>query len=78
MKIGSLNVSPGEKSRGYIEMPDYAGSLRVRFPVLAVCGRSGSQVVTITAAQHGREVQGIEVIRRVFESLDPEKMRGGM
>ena len=76
MNIGSLKIQPGSKTRGFIEMPDYDGPLRVRFPVLAACGTSELPLVTLTAAQHGREVQGIEVIRRVFESLDIKNLRG--
>lgn len=76
MNIGPMKIQPGNKTRGFIEMPDFAGPLQVRFPVLAACGRIESPVVTFTAAQHGREVQGVEAIRRVFEALDPDAMRG--
>ena len=76
MKVANLELCLNSKTRTFIEMEEYAGPLKVRFPLLIACGKKKLPMVTLTAALHGREVQGIEVIRRVFESLDAEKMNG--
>ena len=74
----TLAYRSGTKSRSFIEMETYAGPLKVRIPMLAAWGRTKRPLVTLTAAQHGREVQGIEVIRRVFEALDPGELKGSV
>ncbi|MBM4196774.1 MAG: succinylglutamate desuccinylase/aspartoacylase family protein [Gammaproteobacteria bacterium] len=45
-------------------------------PVLVVNGREDGPVLCVTAAVHGDELNGIEMVRRVFQNLDPEELRG--
>lgn len=76
MKIGNIETQKGKKQTGYIVMEKYCGPLQIRFPVIVASGEKENPLVVITAAQHGREINGIEVIRRVFEELDPGTMQG--
>lgn len=48
----------------------------VSVPVRIVHGREDGPVVWLTAATHGDEVVGIEVIREVLTSLSPKTFRG--
>ena len=45
-------------------------------PVLVVNGAKRGPVVCLTAAIHGDELNGIEVVRRVLYDLDPDKLSG--
>lgn len=45
-------------------------------PVLVVHGRESGPVLCLTAALHGDELNGIEIVRRVFQDLSPESLRG--
>lgn len=45
-------------------------------PVLVVHGRKPGPVLCITAAVHGDELNGIEIVRRVFQDLDPKSLAG--
>lgn len=45
-------------------------------PVLVVHGRESGPVLCLTAALHGDELNGIEIVRRVFQDLAPESLRG--
>ncbi|MDX1480186.1 MAG: succinylglutamate desuccinylase/aspartoacylase family protein, partial [Woeseiaceae bacterium] len=47
-------------------------------PVLVVNGAERGPVVCLTAAVHGDELNGIEVVRRVMYDLDPEKLSGAV
>jgi predicted deacylase len=45
-------------------------------PVLVVHGRSTGPVLCLTAAVHGDELNGIEMVRRVLHDLSPEALKG--
>lgn len=50
--------------------------MAVDTPVLAVNGASDGPTLCLTAAVHGDELNGIEMIRRVMYDLDPHKLHG--
>ena len=52
------------------------GGFAVPTPVIVVNGRRTGPVLCLTAALHGDELNGIEIVRRVMLDLDPEKLRG--
>lgn len=45
-------------------------------PVLVVHGSESGPVLCLTAAVHGDELNGIEIVRRVMQDLSPQKLRG--
>lgn len=53
-------------------------SRSIRVPVLVARGDKPGPVFGLTAALHGNELNGIPVIHRLFDSLDPGTMRGSV
>jgi len=53
-------------------------SIAVPTPVLVVNGSHEGPTLCITAAVHGDELNGIEVVRRVLYDLDSEKLNGAV
>lgn len=47
-------------------------------PVLVVNGATAGPVLCLTAAIHGDELNGIEIVRRVMYDLEPEKLSGAV
>ena len=47
-------------------------------PVLVVNGLNSGPTLCVTAAVHGDELNGIEVVRRVVHELDPQKLSGAV
>lgn len=47
-------------------------------PVLVVNGKLAGPTLCLTAAIHGDELNGIEMVRRVVHNLDPEKLSGAV
>jgi predicted deacylase len=45
-------------------------------PVLVVHGKIPGMTLCLTAAVHGDELNGIEMIRRIMHSVDPQKLTG--
>jgi len=52
--------------------------IAVPTPVLVVNGAKRGPVLCVTAAVHGDELNGIEVVRRVLYDLEPEKLSGAV
>ncbi len=52
------------------------GDISGSTPVLVVNGHQPGETLCLTAAVHGDELNGIEMIRRIIYSLDPEKLTG--
>lgn len=75
-KIDIWAVAPGERASGILETASYREGIKVGIPVIVVCGKSDGPVLTVLAAQHGRELNGIEAIRRAILQIDPSRLRG--
>ncbi len=50
----------------------------VSTPVLVVNGARPGPVLCLTAAVHGDELNGIEMVRRVLHDVDPDKLSGAL
>lgn len=69
-------VAPGTQRRlGWHANADVAG-LRLDTPVLVANGKHKGPALCLTSAVHGDELNGIEIVRRVFHSIDPENLSG--
>ncbi len=55
---------------------EVVGGFSENTPVLVIRGKSAGMTLCLTAAVHGDELNGIEMIRRVMHSIDPEKLKG--
>lgn len=63
-----LSWSPSESLKG----------LGSATPVLIVNGKTPGPTLCLTAAVHGDELNGTEIVRRVLYQLDPEKLSGAV
>ena len=69
-------IEPGTRRDLRWFSPQSPGGFAVPTPVIVVNGRRTGPVLCVTAAVHGDELNGIEIARRIFQDLDPEKLRG--
>ncbi len=73
-----MTVPPGRKMR--IELPFAkipTGSVE-SLPVAVVNGRSSGPTVWLSAAIHGDELNGIDIVRRVLQDLDAKNLKGAL
>lgn len=69
-------VKAGTRAKlGWHASNEVAG-LQVDTPVLVAHGVSPGPVLCLTSAIHGDELNGIEIVRRVYHSIDPETLSG--
>ncbi len=70
--VGSLQVGPGTKVTGFLDVP----GTPIRMPVTLVRGVAPGPVLSVTAGVHGGEYPGIEAAIRTAAWLDPKDVRG--
>ena len=74
----SRHCATGAKARFSISPAEARQGIRPDLPVLMARGTEEGSTLLVTAAQHGRELHGIAGIARVFESLDPARLKGSL
>jgi predicted deacylase len=74
----NTDVLPGTYQRLSLSATEMFEDLPVATPVLVVNGRSAGPTLCVTAAVHGDELNGIEMVRRVMHDLDPKTLSGAV
>ncbi|QYJ05082.1 succinylglutamate desuccinylase/aspartoacylase family protein [Nocardioides panacisoli] len=74
--IGPYRVRAGSGKEVELPITKLVTGADVSLPVRVVHGREDGPVVWISAAIHGDEVVGVEVIRQVLAAIDPKQLRG--
>lgn len=69
-------VLPGTASRLAWQPEESFAGIASPTPVLVVHGVESGPVLCLTAAVHGDELNGIEIVRRVMYDLDPAQLKG--
>lgn len=76
LRMLGAEVLPGTATRLAWSVKDSLAGISVPTPVLVVHGAQPGPVVCLTAALHGDELNGIEVVRRILYDLQPDKLTG--
>jgi len=71
-------LEPGSAARLSWEATELFEGVPVSTPVLAVNGALPGPTLCLTAAVHGDELNGIEMVRRVLHDIDPDKLSGAV
>ena len=74
--IGSTHVNPGERASVSLPVADLYTSTSLSMPVKVVCGRMKGPVLFVSAAIHGDELNGVEIIRRLLKRKVLRSLRG--
>lgn len=74
--IGGVNVAPGE--RAYIDLPiaDLYTHTPMTMPVQVINGKRAGPTLFVSAAIHGDELNGVEIIRRLLAQKSLKSLRG--
>jgi uncharacterized protein len=78
MKLLGGEVPPGTHKRLSWSATELFEGIPISTPVLAVNGKLPGPTLCLTAAVHGDELNGIEMVRRVMHDLDPQKLSGAV
>lgn len=79
LKVGDAVAERGELKKGVIKGVELVNTVAVDIPVLVMNGVEEGPTLLLISTEHGVEIQGIEVIRRVMrEELSPGNLRGAV
>ncbi len=74
--VGDTVVNPGERATVRLPVADLYTGTSLAMPVHVVCGRRDGPVLFVSAAIHGDELNGVEIIRRLLKRKALSSMRG--
>lgn len=75
-EFGGVIIKPGERTTVELPMARLYTSNEMTLPVQVVHGRRHGPVIFISAAVHGDEINGVEIIRRLLASRIMNNVRG--
>jgi uncharacterized protein len=75
-RIGELVIAPGRAATGELPISRLVTGTQISLPIQVLHGRRAGRTVWISAALHGDEIAGVEIIRRVTRSLNARTMSG--
>jgi predicted deacylase len=74
--IGATEVQPGERRSIQLNMGRLYTHAQTAMPVQVICGRRSGPVLFVSAAIHGDELNGVEIIRRLMRIEELRRLRG--
>ena len=75
--LGS-EIAPGTATRLAWTTDGNISGLTTPTPVMVIKGKKPGKTMCMTAAVHGDELNGIEIVRRVMYDIDPEDLTGNI
>lgn len=70
------NTPKGEVGHYWLKLISDGFGSPINVPVMVARGNGDGPVLGVTAAVHGNELNGISVIQRLFNEVDPKELRG--
>lgn len=78
LELLGQRIPPGSSARLTWAASEVFEGVSTATPVLVVNGKRDGPVLCLTAAIHGDELNGIEMVRRVMHEVEPDKLRGAV
>jgi len=76
MVVGNTTIRPGERATVDLPVADLYTSTSLNMPVRIIRGRQPGPVLFVSAAIHGDELNGVEIIRRLLKRKTLRSIRG--
>ncbi len=74
--IGDVTVKPGESKHIELPIPGFYSHSNIHMPVHVTCGNEAGPILFVSAAVHGDEINGLEIIRRLRNSKSVKRLKG--
>lgn len=74
--IGNVEVHPGERRSIRLEVGRLYTHAQTAMPIQVICGKRPGPVLFVSAAIHGDELNGVEIIRRLMRIDELKRLRG--
>ncbi len=78
IELGGVSIAPGERRSIRLPLPTLYSHSPVSMPVQIVNGRQPGPVLFVSAAIHGDEINGVEIIRRLLNTRQLKRLKGAL
>ncbi len=76
--IGRTTVLPGTRRNIDLPIADLYTTTALHMPLQVICGRQAGPTAFVSAAVHGDEINGVEIIRRLLGMKALQRLRGNL
>ncbi|MCH9770401.1 MAG: succinylglutamate desuccinylase/aspartoacylase family protein [Gammaproteobacteria bacterium] len=76
IQIGNETIHPGENLSLALPLPELFSCAPLYMPIKVLHGKQAGPCLLVTAAMHGNELNGTEIINRLMEVKSLKKLRG--
>ncbi len=76
INIGNTVIEPGQRTSVNLPVADLYTGTSLGMPVRVICGQKAGPVLFVSAAVHGDELNGVEIIRRLLKRKILNSIRG--
>ena len=74
--IGNESISRGERKKILVESPALYDCTKLNIPIEVIRGKQQGPVLFISAAIHGDEINGTEIVRRILKKVKINQLSG--
>lgn len=74
--IANINIRPGERLRFRLPMAKLYDHTELGIPIEVINGRKKGPILLLTAALHGDEINGVEIIRKIVANKSLAQLKG--
>ncbi|NJM85023.1 MAG: succinylglutamate desuccinylase/aspartoacylase family protein [Leptolyngbyaceae cyanobacterium SL_1_1] len=78
VEIGSYTVLPGKKQQLDLPVARLPTQTQISLPITVINGSQPGPRLWLSAAIHGDEINGVEIIRQVLTQVQPKQLRGSL
>lgn len=76
ISISGVNVHPGEVANLAMPLPEQYSCAPLYMPIKVIHGKNPGPCLVICAVLKGTELNGMEIINRLIEEINPDKLSG--
>lgn len=74
--VGGIEIKPGSSATIDVPMASLYSHAPMSLPVQVICGKRHGPTLFVSAALHGDEINGVEIIRRLLRLPQLGRLRG--
>lgn len=78
LDIGTAEIKPGQKQLVNLTLPQLYTHTPINMPVHVIRGKKPGPCMFVSAAIHGDELNGVEIIRRLLRRAELRRIRGSL
>lgn len=76
--VGGVTVKPGQRQSIDLPIADLYTTTSLHMPLQVICGRQAGPTAFVSAAVHGDEINGVEIVRRLLQLKALQRLKGNL